>query len=180
MKKLAASAVLVAVLLKADFQPSRWKYRRPLPVEAGAKIAVLNADRSLYLNSQPGLGDLRVVSGAGEEIPYVIEKMSGSRQRQELSTRVADQGVVSSGNLEVTLDVGEDHRHNGIRISTPRTNFRQRVRISTSDDGRAWQRVRDDGYIFDFQQDDRHVSVLYVGYPVSTRRYARVTIFGWN
>jgi uncharacterized protein DUF3999 len=78
------------------------------------------------------------------------------------------------------VDVGASHRHNGIRLSTPRTNFRQRVGIATSDDGHRWTRVRDDGYIFDFSADDRQVSVLYVGYPVSSRRYVRVTVYGWS
>ena len=113
-------------------------------------------------------------------MPYVIEKMSGSFQRVDVSSDVFDQGVVSSRGLELTVDVGAGHRHNGIHLATPRTNFRQRVGIATSDDGSRWTRVRDDGYVFDFSADDRQVSVLYVGYPVSTRRYVRVTIYGWK
>ena len=179
MKKLASSALICALLLKADFQPSRWKYRRPLPVETGSQVVVVNADRSLYVNSQPDLADLRVVRGQ-DEIPYVLEKMSGSHQRQEVSSRVVDQGVTPAGDLELTVDVGDDHRHNGIRLSTPRTNFRRRVGIAASDDRRRWMRVRDGGYIFDFSQDDRHISDLYGGYPVSSRRYVRVTVYGWN
>ena len=115
-----------------------------------------------------------------DEVPYVIEKMSGSFQRVDVSSDVFDQGVVSSRGLELTVDVGAGHRHNGIHLATPRTNFRQRVGIATSDDGSRWTRVRDDGYVFDFSADDRQVSVLYVGYPVSTRRYVRVTIYGWK
>jgi hypothetical protein len=183
MKKPASSLLVCglccAALLKADFQPSAWKYRRPVPIDQGAQVVVLHADRGLYIHSQPGLADLRVVSGQ-DEVPYVLERMSGSRRREEVSSQVIDQGVTSSGDLELTVDVGAGHRHNGIRLSTPRTNFRQRVGIATSDDGRRWTRVRDDGYIFDFSQDGRQVSVLRAGYPVSSRRYVRVTVHGWN
>jgi hypothetical protein len=183
MKKLASSVLACvlccALLLKADFHPSRWKYRRALPIDAAAQTIAFNADRGIYVNSQADLADLRVVSGQ-DEVAYVLEKMSGSHTREEVSNRVVDQGVTSSGNLEMTVDVGDGHRHNGIRLSTPRTNFRQRVGIATSDDGRRWTRARDDGSIFDFSQDDRKVSVLYVGYPVSSRRYIRVTVYGWN
>jgi hypothetical protein len=183
MKKRASSALGwvmgCALLLKADFQPSMWKYRRPLPADTAARLIVLNADRIIYIHSQPDLADLRVVSGQ-DEVPYVLEKMSGSSQREEVSRHVVDQGVTSSGALELTVDVGDGHHHNGIRLSTPRTNFRQRVGIATSDDGRRWTRARDDGYIFDFSQDGRQVSALYVGYPLSSRRYVRVTVYGWN
>ncbi|MBZ5609170.1 MAG: DUF3999 domain-containing protein [Acidobacteriia bacterium] len=183
MKKPASSlltgALCCALLLKADFQPSRWKYRRSLPAGATAQMVVLDVDRGTYINSQAGLADLRVVRGQ-DEVAYVLEKMHGSHQREEVSSRVLDQGVSSLGNLELTVEVGEGRRHNGVRLATPRTNFRQRVGIATSDDGRRWTRARDDGYIFDFSQDNRRVSVLYVSYPVSSRRYVRVTVYGWN
>src|ERR1700689_1059882 len=79
-------AVLAGVLLlQADFQPSRWQFRRPLSVDSGAGTVVLNGainiDRGIYVRSQPGLADLRVVQrgpGGPEEVPYVLEKLSGS------------------------------------------------------------------------------------------------------
>ncbi len=179
MKKLASSLLLFALLLQADFQPSRWKFRRPLTVDASARIAVWNVDRGTYVHSQSNLSDLRVVSGQ-DEVPYVLEKMSGSDRREDVSGDVIDKGVKSSRDLELTVDVGRGHRHNGIRLRTRLTNFRQRVAISTSDNGSSWTRVRDDGYIFDFSQDNRQVSVLYVSYPESTRPYVRMTIYGWK
>jgi hypothetical protein len=177
--KLLSSLLLCALLLEADFQPSRWKYRRPLTVDPAVPIVVVNLDRSTYIHSQADLSDLRVVRGQ-DEVPYVMEKMSGALTRKDLSRDVVDQGVTSSRGLELIVDVGAGHRHNGIRLSTPRTNFRQRVGIATSDDGRRWTRIRDDGYIFDFSGENRQVSVLAIGYPVSTRRYVRVTVYGWN
>jgi hypothetical protein len=179
MNKLISSLLWCALLLRADFQPSSWKYRRPLAA-AETPVGVVNIDRGIYVNAQPGLGDLRVVSGQGE-LPYVLERMSGSRQRTEVSSNEPlNQGVTASGDLELTVDVGAGQRHNGIRLSTNRVNFRQRVGVATSDDGREWLRVRDDGYIFDFSQDEQHVSVLEAGYPVSSRRYVRLTVFGWK
>jgi len=54
-----------------------------------------------------------------------------------------------------------------LRLSAAESNFRQKVRIETSDDNRFWLVSRDDGYIFDFTQGDRKLSVLTVDYPVS-------------
>ena len=176
MKKLCL-LFLVAVLLRADFQASRWRYRRPLTEATG--LGVVNIDRTIYVHSQAGLADARVIHD-GDEVPYFLEKMTGSLRRAEVAGGALDQGVNAAGDLELTVDVGLDHRHNAVRLTTSRTNFRQRVSVSTSDDRRNWTRVRDDGYIFDFSQDYQHVSVLDVSYPVSTRRYLRVTVYGWN
>ncbi len=178
MKRLLSGLLWCAVLLHADFQPSSWKYRRALSTTAGSPLNVLTIDRGIYVHSQPGLADLRVISGQ-EEVPYVLEKMSGSHRRVDVSSDTLNQGVNALGDLEVTVDMGTDHRHNGIRLSTSRTNFRQRATVSTSDDGRNWTRVRD-ASIFDFSQDGRQVSLLDVSYPVSSRRYVRLTIHGWD
>ena len=179
MKKLPGSLLICTLLLRADFQPSRWKYRRQVPADAGPTIRVLNLDRDIYVHSNPDLSDLRVLRGE-DEVPYVLEKMSGSHEWQEVSNSVLDQGVTASGDLELIVDVGKDRRHNGVRLATPKINFRHSVSVSTSDDRRTWARVRDDGYIFDFSRDERHASVRDVTYPVSTRRYVRVTVYGWN
>jgi len=164
-----AWALGCAVLLKADFQPARWKYRRTLAADPNAQILAFNMERGVYVHARADLGDLRLVHGE-DEIPYVLEKMTGLHRYEELSTGLVDQGVTPPGDLEVTVDVGEGHRHNGIRLSTPKTNFRQRVAIETSDDRRRWTRARDDGSIFDFSDDGRRISLLYVGYPKYRKR----------
>src|SRR5580698_6903797 len=99
--KLLSSLLLCALLLQADFQPSRWKYRRPLTVDPAAPIVVVNLDRGTYIHSQADLSDLRVVRGQ-DEVPYVREKMSGALTREDLSRDVIDQGVTSSRGLELT------------------------------------------------------------------------------
>jgi hypothetical protein len=71
-------------------------------------------------------------------------------------------------------------RHSRVRLSTPEKNFRNRVRVETGDDNRTWKVARDDGYIFDFSQGAVHAAILSVDYPVSTRRYARVTVEGFS
>jgi Protein of unknown function (DUF3999) len=170
--------ILFTLILRADFEPSAWKFRRPLPIPTPAPIATLAIDRAIYTRSQPTLADLRVLNGA-EETPYVLERMSGSDRRAEVPSRITNQGVTDSGDLEITIDAGVS-RHNGVRISTRRTNFRQRVAISTSDDGVHWTRIRDHAFIFDFTADGRQVSILNVPYPPSTRRYLRLTIYQWT
>ena len=141
-------------------------------------IGVVRLTPEIYVGAQPNLADLRIVRN-GEEAPYVIETLTGAVENTEISPAVLNQSVVPGRGLQVTLDLGGHVKHNRLRISTGEANFRQKVRIETSNDGRSWAIARSDGYIFDFSQGDRHVAVLSVEYPDSTMRYVRSTIFGW-
>jgi hypothetical protein len=91
-----------------------------------------------------------------------------------------NQGLKPGEGVQITLELDKTVRHNRLHLATSEQNFRQRVRIETSDDPKNWSTVREDGYIFDFSQGEHHVSVLTVDYPLSTRRYVRATVFGWN
>jgi hypothetical protein len=167
-----------AVLLRADFDPSHWELRRPLSVQPGA-VARVRIDRVIYKGSKARLADLRVVRD-GVETPYLLETQRGTSSETELHPSIVDKSVAPGRGLEFTLDLGVKTTHNQVGIATDQTNFKQRVRIETSEDGHHWSIARDDGYIFDFSQGDQKVSVLQVAYPSSTRRFVRVTIFGWS
>jgi len=88
--------------------------------------------------------------------------------------------AVRGNDLELVYDLGKVTPHNRLYVESSRQNFRQRVRIETSEDAKRWATVREDGAIFDFTQDARQLSSLQIDYPDSSRRYVRVTIFGWN
>ena len=178
MRRAVLSLLCLAGLLRADFNPSRWQYRRPLIVEQPYQVHAVVIDRTVYAASLPGLDDLRVARGS-EEIPYVLETSAGSLEERELRPEILDRSAGRDG-LQLTLDLAGAAKHNRLRVTTALKNFRIRVRIETSEDRRRWAIARDDGYIFDFSQGDRNVSVLTVEYPVSTRRYVRATFFGWT
>ncbi len=174
--------LLFAGLMMADgFDSSRWQFVVPVRVAESGRLCTIPFNRPFYSRMRHDLGDLRILKGE-QEIPYVIETMSGSLEERECRPEILNQSVTPDG-IQITLDLahcGAEPRHSRLRITTPRTNFRQRVRVESSDDNRYWVLAREDGYIFDFTQDDRKLSVLTVDYPVATRRYVRATIFGWT
>jgi len=178
MSRYVLSLLGFVVLLRADFEPARWRYLRALAVGQPEQVCVLTLDRAIYAGSQTDLADLRVVRN-GREIPYVTETLAGSVQQSESGPEILDRTVVPGAGLQLTMDLGRSARHNRLRISTGQTNFRTRVRIETSNDGREWAIARNDGYVFDFSQAGRSIAVLAVEYPLSTRRYLRATFFGW-
>ena len=177
-KRLLSLLLFLAPAIHA-LDTARWQFQAAIQVPPGsAGIASVKLIRDIYVRSQAGLADLRVVRG-GEEIPYLIEVRRGAVEFREIEPAVTDQSGVPGRGLQLTLDLGHRLKHSRIRISTGETNFRQKVRIETSNDERSWAIARDDGYVFDFSQGDRHMALLTVDYPVSTMRYVRVTVLGW-
>ena len=173
-------SLLLFPALANALDTSRWQYQASIETPPGSiGIAAARLTRDIYVRSQPNLGDLRVTRES-DEVPYLIETRSGTVEDAEVEPAVLDKSVVPGRGLQLTLDLGHPSRHSRLRISTTETNFRQRVRVETSDNNRSWAVARNDGYIFDFSQSDRHVALLTVDYPTSTKRYVRATILGWT
>ena len=179
MIKRLLSLLLFSVAAIRALDTTRWQVEAPIQVPPGsAGIASAKLTRDIYVRSRADLADLRVVRG-GEEIPYLVEVRRGSVEFRETEPTVINQSVIPGRGLQLTLDLGSHIMHSRIRISTGEANFRQKVRIETSNNERSWAIARIEGYIFDFSQGDHHMALLTVDYPVSTMRYVRVTVFGW-
>ena len=166
--------------LAAALDTSRWLYQASIDTPPGSSgIVAARITRDIYVRSQPSLADLRVTRD-GDEVPYLLETRSGRVEDVEVEPVVLDKSVAPGRGLRLTLDLGHHSRHSRLRISTGETNFRRQVRIETSENNRCWAVARTDGYVFDFSQSDRHAALLTVDYPLSTMRYVRATIVGWN
>lgn len=182
IRALSLTCLCAGLLFAGGFDASHWKYRSPVRVHESGRLCVIPFDRSLYQRMREDLGDLRVIQD-GAELPYLIQSQTGSVEQRECRPEIVNKAVVPDTGVQITLDLAkckDERKHSRIRIATGETNFRQRVRIETSDDNLFWFIARDDGYIFDFTQGDRKLSVLTVDYPVSTLRYVRITVFGWT
>ena len=178
--RLSVCALLLAAgLARADFDPQHWRLRRPIGVDTNAPISVVRVDAGIFRGSHDRLDDLRIFRD-GSEIPYALETLYGSREQREFQPSISNKSVVVGEGVQATLDLGAHARHNRLRVTTSQVNFKQRVRIETSDDAQHWATTRDDGFIFDFSEGNRRISVLTVEYPVSTRRFVRATILGWT
>jgi hypothetical protein len=173
-----ALAALASVLLSAAFEAPRWQYRAPILVPAGAAFSSVRLTPEILVHTAPNFEDVRLVRN-GEETPFVLVTRTGSIKESEVPAMLIDKEV-SGDKLRFTLDAGSLARHSRIRIATPKQNFRQQVKLETSEDTRRWVSVRDDAWIFDFHRDGKSAELTTIDYPASTRRYLRVSIFGWN
>src|SRR5260370_9007946 len=179
MTRLLFSLFALCIAARADFDPARYEFRRAISAGNPAPVASFTIDVPLYQGSRARLNDLRIIHD-GSETPYVIRTLSGAHEEREWKPALLNEAAMPGKGLDATLDLGSHPTHNRLRVATRQKNFKQRVRIETSDDARAWAIARDDGYIFEFSHGDRKVSVLSVDYPPSTRRFVKFTIFGWS
>lgn len=178
MTKLLLSLLAIAVCARADFDSQHWRLRKPIRVNGSAAVSAMRVDLEIFRGSHNQLDDVRIVRDQAE-VPYVLQTVYGRSGEHEFQPTILNQSVTGEG-LQATLDLGATPQHNRLRVATRRTNFKQRVRIETSSDGQQWAVALEDGYIFDFSEGDRHAALLTVEYPVSTRRYVRITIIGWT
>jgi hypothetical protein len=177
------SVVLLAILVPAfgfaDFVPSTWKFRKRLPVESGKPISSVHVDRQVYAKASQFLDDIRIVRGS-EEVPYLVTRMSGSRENKQIDAEILDRSALGES-VQFVLELPSNvARHSRVNLATNQSNFRKKVKIEASTDRKSWALVRKEAYIFDFTYEAQHSSILSVEYPVSTRRYLRVTIEGWQ
>ncbi len=168
-----------AFLARGDFNPQDWQTRIPITVKQPGTVAAVVAGTAVYKASQAGLKDVRIVR-AGAEIPYRLQVLTARQEQSELQPVMLNKAAVPNDGVQAVLDLNGHPAHNRLRIATTLHNFKETVRIETSDDGGAWAVARNDGLIFDISRADRHAAELSVDYPVSTRRYVRVTIPGWH
>ena len=168
-----------AFLARGDFNPQDWQTRIPITVKQPGATAAVVAGTAVYKASQAGLKDVRIVR-VGVEIPYRLQVLTARQEQIELQPAVLNKTAVPNEGVEAVLALDGHPAHNRLRIATVQRNFKETVRIETSDDGHTWAVARNDGLIFDISRADRHVAELSVDYPVSTRRYVRVTIPGWH
>jgi len=179
MTKLLLSGLACCSLLSADFSSPAWRYRRPLTVNSPAPVSQFTVDATLYRDSAASLDDLRILRNQ-TETPYVVTALTGSRQTIEPAATIVNKGYVPDSGVQATLDLRGHAEHNRLRIGTSLHNFKENVRVETSDDGRSWAVVQSSGVIFDVSRDDHNASETTVSYPTSTRRYVRLTIPGWT
>jgi hypothetical protein len=177
--RLVLSLFAAASLLRADFDPQHWQTRTPVAVKQPAPVSAIVVDPAVCRASRVRLRDLRIVR-AGVEVPYRVEILSGGQEQIEFQPAILNKAAVPNTGVRAVLDLNSHPAHNRLRIATTQHNFKEAVRIETSDDGRTWAMARQDGLVFDITTAGRKTSALAVDYPVSTRRYVRVTIPGWR
>ncbi|HEV7498391.1 MAG TPA: hypothetical protein VGQ33_00250, partial [Vicinamibacteria bacterium] len=114
--------VLVPAVLGADAS-----VERDIAVPVPGRV-VVTLDTAVYEGARADLGDLRVVDGAGAEVPYLLERVEDElllpTQHPQIGNRVFRRGAET----QATLDFGVPTLKSQLTLSLSGDNFRRRVK----------------------------------------------------
>jgi len=178
-KKYVWFIAFITIILRADFSKTDWEFKKQIAISNVEGVASVKIDAQVYNHSKYDLSDIRVVSDKGEEIPYKLKMVESGRETVRFEPKLYNLSNVPNEYTEFYLDMGEKTQIiNKIHIVTPNKNFRRKVEIWGSDDGKKWLKSRGDANIFSFYTDDYRTSLTDLNFPDTKRRYLKVVI--WN
>jgi hypothetical protein len=163
------TAIAIALVAVATAGPSG--VERPITVEGAGRVAV-ELDRDVYAGARADLGDIRVVDDAGRRVPFVIDRDAPSAP-QPLHPVVLNRGFVAGRTATATLDFGQKLSKSALHVRLSGENFRRRVEIEGSDDGRAFTTLLDDAWVFAIPGAARYETVEL---PDSDHRFLRLIV----
>jgi hypothetical protein len=161
---------------------SDWQYMAPITINSSAdeRLAEFAITPSVHAIARVNLTDLRIVTGNGTEVGYVIRKGEGTTENIPLQAKLYNRSFLPGKQSSVTADFGGKTLKNRIKIETSGTNFRRKVRIEGSDSGETWGMVLEGGFLFRVQgaagERDGFDKSL-VEFPSNDQRYLRITVF---
>ncbi len=129
------------------------------------------------------LADLRLRDARGREVPYAVRIRRPETRQQDLAATPLNPATQPDGSVELTLDLGATHgEHNEITLQTTGHNFRRRVRLEGSDELPNWSALvsgspQNPLELLDFAVEGQTLRRTSFQYPLSRRRYVRVTVF---
>jgi hypothetical protein len=149
-------------------------FEREIHVADGGLVAV-RLDRHVYEAARPDLGDLRIRDGRGNAVPYALDRGLVGPQ-PERRPRIRNRGTVAGGAATAVLDFGERAKKDHLVLRLSGENFRRRVSVEGSDDGRSWATLTDEAWVFAIPGPD---PARYEGVALPENDFAllRVTVF---
>jgi len=120
---------------------------REIAVPAPGRV-VVTLDAAVYEGARADLGDLRVVDGAGSEVPYLIERVDDEPLLPAQHPQIGNR-VFRREEAQATLDFGVPTLKSQLTLSLSGDNFRRRVKV----EGRPrtdpqWATLTDSAYVF--------------------------------
>lgn len=121
-------------------------FEREIRVDVPGRVAV-TLDPAVYQAARADLADLRVLDERGERVPYVLDR--GDRgPSPEARASLRNRGRRPDGTAVADLDFGTGLSKDRLALRLSGDNFRRRVTVSGSAEGREWVRLVDEAWVF--------------------------------
>jgi Protein of unknown function (DUF3999) len=178
--RLLLAAILLTVIATAFAQSSMssWPFiLEVIPPQAAPGDYDLVLPLQVMDKSRTDLTDLRLYDSHGREIPYALRIRREVNTDQLRAVSVFNQARIGSAS-EASVDLGENPgEHNELEIDTSGVNFRRRVDVEGSENGKDWRTLETGAVIFSFAGQYRTADSNRISYPASRFRFLRVRLF---
>lgn len=114
---------------------------------AGPGLVALTLDAHIYEHARRDLADIRVRDAAGTTIPYLLESETTAADAP-VHPEILNGGFRRGEAAFATLDFHGRRRKRCLVLSLSGENFRRRVTVEGSDDGREWTTLTDEAWVF--------------------------------
>ena len=150
---LVAICLLHPGIARADFNIKKWEYYRDVDTkkaQAGENYRIV-ADKTIYDESLPSLGGIRLVTTANEETPYEIFVFRGETENKNIESKIIQNYKAEDNSNILVLDIGEQaQKNNRVALTIDDRNFGRKVLVEGSSDLSNWVVLDKDSYIYDF------------------------------
>jgi hypothetical protein len=180
---LAALAILLIFTGHAyckEPEIADWPYLAEVAIKGAARrgAAQLLLTPDVIDAARPDLADIRLLVDGRDMIGYTSKISQGSIQRIPLPVNIYNRAHVPGQHCSATVDFGSKTMKTSVKIVTPGSDFRRKVRIEGSDDGENWSVVKDRSFIFRIggaeKAGGRDVNV--VSFPGNDFRRLKITV----
>lgn len=178
-KTIILAIAALGLLAAAPTGLSLWRLTAAVqpPAKPTDGLWEVACSEDLLEEARPDLADLRIVDeNLGEQVARAIHRPEATTRVVVVDGQMRNLGRIPSQKVVATVRFAKAIPKNSIQISTTGENFKRRVRIDASDDGRAWHVVRDGGYLVDLAGEPRLLKDT-VGFPTNDQLHLRVTVF---
>lgn len=130
--------MLLATPTSQGFDPNEWRNTQTLEVPAKGLVR-LSIPAATLNAAQPGLEDLRVVDSAGNQVPYLIERLLPDPESTIRPTEF--HSTIENGATHLDLNTGTSAPIIGVSLETPATHFMKAADVEGSNDGKTWTKL---------------------------------------
>jgi len=175
---LAVASVLAARAWATE-EKGEWKFRAPIMTAPEGKGALVEFPLlpEVYDQARLDQGDLRIYSDSGDEVPYVVRTARGRISSGRLPAKIYNRTYVPGKYSRALVDFGRKTLKNRVEVLTGGENFRRKVLLEGSDDGKKFLRVRQGAYLFRIGRPGSGGDKNVVEFPDNNQRYLQVTVF---
>jgi hypothetical protein len=179
MRRLAINLLLAGVSLWGEVDETRWQHHAPVRAFGNHPYASVSLGAETWRRSEASLRDLRLVDANGSEVPYVLRGPDDTADSREYVPSLIDRVRTPGGALQFVLDFGATRaEHNLLRLRWTDRNFQRAYLLESSERGQRWDEVKR-GTLLDFESDGTSFRTETIEYPVSVRRFLRLTVENW-